>query len=177
MRSHIWVPRRRLRVSLLLVALATVLMAPASQAAAPAEGATHSTLAWPNSLAYLDTSLCPHSERIAAAPILSTLSAAVSGWLGPVYGSFFQHVTLRAEVSGSITGRDGNRYRAVGHFAEHGVYSLLAPDLRFDGAGTLILAGPDGVIAGQATLKAVTAPNELQLTYTRITTCHFRRAK
>jgi hypothetical protein len=166
--------RKLLRVSLLVVALATVLMTPASPAAASAPGARHSSLVWPNSLAYLDTSLCPQSGRIGATSALPILSAVVSGWFGPANGSFFQHVSLRSEVGGSITDPGGNRYRVAGHFAEHGVYNLLAADLRFDGSGTLILAGPAGVIAGQAMLKAVTAPNELQLTYTRITTCRFR---
>jgi hypothetical protein len=176
MRSTVSPPplRKLLRVSLLVVALMTVLMAPASPAAAPVPGARPGSLVWPNSLAYLDTSLCPQSERMTATAFLPRLSAVVSGSFGPVYGSFFQRVSLRAEVSGTITDSEGNRYRAVGQFAERGVYSLLTRDLRFDGAGTLVLTGPGGVIAGEATLKAVTAPNELQLTYTRIATCHFR---
>ena len=176
MRSTVSPPplRKLLRVSLLVVALMAVLMPPASPAAAPVPVARPGSLVWPNSLAYLDTSLCPQSERMTATTFLPRLSAVVSGSFGPVYGSFFQHVSLRADVSGTIADSEGNRYRAVGHFAERGVYSLLTRDLRFEGTGTLVLAGPGGVIAGEATLRAVTAPNELQLTYTRIATCHFR---
>jgi hypothetical protein len=158
----------------LLLALTAALATAAPLAAAPLPGATYDTLAFPNSLTYLDASLCPQSGQITSGLDRLTLSAVVSGWYGPFDDSFSQHVLLRAEVRGKITDAHGNTYRATGSFAEDGTHSLAVNDLRFDGAGTLVLAGPGGIIAGQATLRAVTGPNELQLTYTQITTCQFR---
>jgi hypothetical protein len=158
----------------LLLGLTAALIFAAPLAAAPLPGGTYETLKWSDSLTYLDASLCPQTGQITSPANRLTLDAVVSGWYGPFDDSFLQPVLLRAEVHGVIVDADGNSYRATGSFTDNGTHSLLVNDLRFDGAGTLVLAGPAGVVAGHATLRAVTGPNELQLTYTQITACQFR---
>jgi hypothetical protein len=123
----------------------------------------------PGALTYLDTSACPSFPT--TTPLDVRLDAVISGWYGPVFDSFFQQVQLAADVSGTVTTSSGATYRASGHFVDNGVYSLLVQDLRFEGAGMLVLSGPDGIMLGQATLRAVTGPNELQITFTSATVC------
>jgi hypothetical protein len=163
----------KIRYVTLLLGLTAALILAAPLAAAPLPGGTYETLKWSDSLTYLDASLCPQTAQITSSSNRLTLNAVVSGWYGSYDDSFVQPVLLRAEVHGTIMDADGNSYRATGSFTENGTHSLLVNDLRFEGGGTLILAGPGGVVAGQATLRAVTGPNELQLTYTQITACQF----
>ncbi len=83
---------------------------------------------------------------------------------------------LTAWVSGTITDAAGDIYHASGHFTDDGVLDQRPPmnDLRFEGSGTFVLAGRGGVILGEATLRAVTAPSELQLAFTDIKVCTTR---
>jgi len=153
----------------LFVALCAILVSAAPLGAAPVPGASRDSMTLPSAPTFLDASVCPAFPT--TTPVDLRLDAVISGWYGPVFDSFFQQVQLVADVSGTVTTSSGATYHATGRFVDDGVYSLLVQDLRFDGAGTLLLTGRDGVMFGQATLRAVTGPNELQITYTSAKVC------
>ena len=161
----------KLRAIALVAVLTGVLALSAPLGAAPIPGSTYSTLPFPSALTYLDTSRCPSFAPIATTPDGPRLNGVVSGWYGPISDSFEQQVQLSAEVSGTIADARGTSYHVVGHFSDDSVHSLLTNDLRFDGDGLLAIAGPGGVIVGRAHLRAVTAPSELQLTFTHVNAC------
>ncbi len=159
----------KVRMLCLLVALCAIFVSATPLGAAPLPGASRDSMTLPSSPTFLDTSACPSFPT--TTPLDVRLDAVISGWYGPVFDSFFQQVQLDAEVSGTVTTSSGATYRATGHFVDNGVYSLLVQDLRFEGAGTFLLRGPDGIMLGQATLRAVTGPNELQIAFTSATVC------
>ena len=157
------------RMLALFVALCAMFVSATPLGAAPLPGASRDSMMLPSAPTFLDTSVCPSFPT--TTPLDVRLDAVISGWYGPVFDSFFQQVQLAAEVSGTVTTASGETYRATGHFVESGVYSLLVQDLRFEGTGTLLLRGSDGIMLGQATLRAVTGPNELQISFTSATVC------
>jgi hypothetical protein len=159
----------RLLALVVFVALCAIFVSVTSLGAAPLPGASRDSMTLPSAPTYLDTSVCPSFPTPRALDV--RLDAVISGWYGPVFDSFFQQVQLAAEVSGTVTTSSGATYHASGHFVDNGVYSLLVQDLRFEGAGMLVLSGPDGLMLGHATLRAVTAPNELQITFTSAAVC------
>jgi hypothetical protein len=160
------------RLLAIVVALCATLVSAAPLGAAPFPGASHDSMTLPGAPTFLDASVCPGFPT--TTPGVIRLDAVISGWYGPASGSFLQQVQLAADVSGTVTTPLGATYRVTGHFVDNGVHSLLVQDLRFEGAGMLVLAGRDGVVVGQATLRAITGPNELQITFTSATVCRSR---
>lgn len=82
----------------------------------------------------------------------TTLTAKVSGWLGPIdQVTFLQQVDLRAHVTGTLEDVAGNSYSVNGIFAEkETIDSLASFDIVFDGTGKLTFSGPAGVVVGRA---------------------------
>ena len=105
----------------------------------------------------------------------SQLTADVRGWETPVLVPELgtRNVSLRADVHGTVTDQAGSVYRLNGSFAESGTTQWPDYVVPFDGFGRLTVAGPAGVVSGDAEFRDVTEyPLEWDFTFTDITVCH-----
>jgi len=109
----------------------------------------------------------------------STLTATLGGWYGPIQNpdtNPSQQVDVRGHASGTVQDAAGNIYNAAGDFLDSSTHDLFDNDLLFDGTGVMTLAGPRGVVTGQAELRVVSGPLEFVFTFINIRQCNIRLA-
>jgi hypothetical protein len=112
----------------------------------------------------------PAESRVAAAD--SVLTIAWDGLEKPSSADFGQTITynLRGTLSGQLTDAAGNTFDVSGMFFDR-TTATNRGDLQFDGTGRITLTGSAGTLRGDATLRQVTAPNELQLKFLSVKSC------
>jgi hypothetical protein len=122
------------------------------------------------SLPSADCAFTPASDRYLAHP---ELYGHIFGWKLPtlMFG-WPTTVSLHGDVHGSINDAAGNRYRLSGTFDETGMEKYPDWIVPFDGYGHLTLAGPAGVLTGDAEFIYVADyPVEWQFMFTNIQNC------
>lgn len=92
-----------------------------------------------------------------------------SGWYTRI-DDFTEDVDLQASIEGTIDDASGATWAVHGAFAQRGPLAT-GTDLLFDGTGTLDLVGTPGLVETAASLRIVSAPNEIQLRYTLVVSC------
>jgi hypothetical protein len=104
------------------------------------------------------------------------LTADVKGWeTDPSDFFFLRTVSLHAQVQGTVTDTAGNVFRLNGNFDQSGLQRWPSVVVPFDGFGHLTLAGPAGVITGDAEYRDVDDnPAEWAFYFTRIQVCKLR---
>jgi len=107
----------------------------------------------------------------------AALAADVHGWEGPILDPVLgtQDVELHATVHGTVRDTLGNTYTVAGSFQESGTTQFPAFEVPFQGSGHLTIAGPAGVVSGDATFVDVTlGPPEWDFYFTDIQVCAIR---
>jgi hypothetical protein len=121
---------------------------------------------------FLPTSSCAFSPSRDA----SGLSASVAGWRGPQLDDLLpiRQVDLHALVRGTLMDTRGYTYNVSGSFRETG---LTPPffDVPFFGSGHVTVAGPGGIVSGDAVFVDVTDPPlEWDFYFSKIQICNIR---
>jgi hypothetical protein len=102
-----------------------------------------------------------------------TLSAPFDGWFLPYFQDGQEtpfHINqIHTHVSGTIPDATGRTWRFNGEFFDNSLN--FGGDLRFDGNGSFEMHSDNSVITGEMNWQFVSAPNEVHMTFTDITTC------
>lgn len=161
---------------LLALVLAVLALAPAALAAGGSDyKPLHLSGDWSYGSLFSDNGGCdvyqPVTDPMAAAA-QSALSIHYQGIAKPSSADLGQTVTynLRGTVSGRITDANGNTFDVSGRFFDR-TTATNRGDLQFDGTGQVTLSGTGGTLAGDATLRLVSGPNEVQLHFVSVDEC------
>lgn len=164
-----------------LLAAATALVAACvlgvSAGAAPLPGATYQTfsLTYPGAGAVYFSGL-GGCDFVAPNPYATNgnwgLQVSVKGWVLTL-DSMHDQVDFHAHVAGTVLDAYGNAFNVSGNFDQSGTRVGFPPN-PFTGAGTLTLAGPHGVITGEAELRTNNGPEDVRFWFTHIRQCHLR---
>ncbi|MGZ4410212.1 MAG: hypothetical protein ACXVY6_15720 [Gaiellaceae bacterium] len=172
-----------MRFIALLAAIFTCLASAADASAAPIPGATYGSFTLDPPI-FLDVTGglapvgCPFVQQQGFTEAqTSDLAFTISGWSGPMQDVDFnpnQQVLLRARVTGSVLDAYGNTYHVSGNFLDSSIHYLFNNDLLYLGTGTLTLAGPAGVVTGEAEFHAANAPPDYFFIFTNVRVCNVR---
>lgn len=165
--------------SLIAAAIAAALVTPVAFGAGGNDyKPIHISGAWTPGIAsalYSDNGGCAVYQPLAdsrLAALDSSLTVAWEGTAKPSSADLGQTQTynLKGTVTGYLTDAVGNAFNVSGMFFDR-TTATNRVDLLVDGTGRITLSGPAGTISGDAALRVVTAPNELQLQFVSVKTC------
>ena len=170
-------------VTFMAAMIAACLASATGASAAPIPGATHGSFTLDPPI-YLDVTggladaSCPFVQQQGYIEAqTSDLTFTVNGWSGPMQDVDFnpnQQVLLRARVTGTVLDAYGNTYHVSGNFLDASIHYLFNNDLLYLGTGTLTLAGPAGVVTGEAEFHAANAPPDYFFIFTNVRVCNVK---
>jgi hypothetical protein len=144
--------------------------------AAPLPGGTHFNIVQSaNPFVQVIAPACPifggaHPEN--SGPDGANISIHLNGWAAPYLDTPFLAFSSTAEVHGTLVDAEGDVNTVTGNFTEGSVRADIGDP--FIGTGRLTIAGPHGTVVGDATLADLSAPPEIDLTFTTIAVCSTR---
>ena len=103
------------------------------------------------------------------------LVTSVHGWESPATDFGTREVSLQAHVHGTVTDTAGNAYGLEGNFRASGTTTFPDFVVPFDGEGHITIAGPNGVVSGDAVfVDVLDGPPEWDFYFTDIQRCNLR---